>query len=45
MESLKFSQELHKLLLLQSDGGKEIDPCANVLDPAGSACLSVGIIP
>lgn len=36
MESLKPSQELHKLLLLQSDGGKETDPCAN------SKCVRFG---
>lgn len=29
MESLKPSQEWHKLLLLQSDGGKETDPCVS----------------
>lgn len=27
MESLKPAQELHKLLLLQSDGGKETHGC------------------
>lgn len=43
MESLKPSQELHKLLLLQSGGGKETDPCASSkCVRSGRVCMSFG---